>query len=132
MLDGIRLALTLTAMAVVASAAGATITDRPPINVGMATYGSDIRLTVTGASSSPLEATYTLDVTSTSGGGNNHSVQRGRVRLVPGKKVTLITLDLGNLRSGEWAATLQVEAVGGGSYRQDLNSNSAQPKMIVE
>lgn len=132
MLDGIRLALTLTAMAIVASAAGATITDPPPINVGMATYGSDIKLTVTGASNSPLEATYALDVTSNSVGGDNRSVQRGRVRLVPGKKVTLITLNLGNLRSGKWAATLQVEAVGGGSYRQDLSSNSAQPKTTVD
>jgi hypothetical protein len=86
--------------------------------------GSGIRLTVTGAAASPFEAAYALDVSSETVGGNNHSVQRGRVRLVPGKTVTLITLDLGTVRAGNWTATLQVDPVGAGSYRQALSSDA--------
>ena len=132
MADAIYSALALAAVAAAASAGDATMTNPPPINMAMTTQGSGIRLTVSGASISPFEATYVLDVTSDSGGGNNHSLQRGRVRLVPGKKVTLITLDLGNLHTGKWTATLQVDAAGGGSYRQNLNSGSTQPETIVD
>lgn len=99
------------------SALGAQVAPpRPPIYVIADSSGPGVDIKVVGSSATSLEAHYSLEVSSNSGGGTNRSVQSGDVRLLPGVAVTLVTLALGDLSRGEWTARLTVEPRNGAPY----------------
>lgn len=92
--------------------AGAAIVTQP-LNLVLESEGEQTRLLVVGESAVPLLASYELEASSGTG---NRSVQSGTVRLVPRKRVVLVTLSMGG-SSKSWNATLKVSHEAG-SYEQ--------------
>lgn len=90
----------------------ATLAAQPVQLISRPTPGG-IELTVIGASPTPLSASYSLTVT---GGSGNRSTQSGRVRLLPGQRVTLVSLALSGKNGITWSAMLHVEANGYAPY----------------
>ena len=118
---------TMGATAIMTSALGAQLpASRPPIYVVAEPDGPGVRIKVIGASDRELEAHYSLEVTSNSGGGNTRSVQSGDVRLLPGVPVTLVTSALGYVGGGKWTARLSVEPRGGAPYEDLKGSESVE------
>ena len=89
-----------------------------PLNLVLEGEGTAARLLVVGESAVPLTARYELEA---SGGNGNRSVQSGTVRLLPGQRVTLVSLSMSGLPE-TWAAKLRVSH-DGGSYEQARNGD---------
>lgn len=94
-----------------------------PIHIVTEPAGAGVRISVVGDSSRAIEATYSLEVSSETGGGRSRSTQKGTARLKPGAPVTLVTTRLGDLQGGSWTATLHVQPVGGPAYQEVRTSS---------
>ena len=116
-------AVSLAILAAAAPASGAA--GAAPIHLVAEKVGEGVRLQVLGAAREPFEGSYALEVTTDAAAGKNRSTQRGTARLQPGVPVTLVTLTLGNVRSGTWSAKLRVEPSGGSPYEEHQGSNAS-------
>lgn len=101
------------AMAAMGTMGGAT-DGRPITLVTEATTGGVI-VQVVGGASEPTQATYTLEVSSGTTGGNQ-SVQSGTARLAAGQHVVLLTARLGGSAGAKWKAQLNVHPAGQPGY----------------
>ena len=95
-----------------------------PIKLVATDLGSSIQIKVVGDSTTPVDATYALEVSGGPKPGSNRSVQRGRAALKPGVAVTLITLEVGTPNGAGWNANLHVEPHGGPAYDIERHSGA--------
>ncbi|GAA0728872.1 curli-like amyloid fiber formation chaperone CsgH [Sphingomonas japonica] len=89
-----------------------------PIYLETETDGDMVSVRVVGNADAATDATYTLAVSS-GGSGSNRSVQSGRARLEPGRRVTLINLKVSRGGSDDWSAKLDVTPTSSASYTQE-------------
>ena len=91
-----------------------------PIRLVSEPVAGGIRLQVVGASDLPVEAAYSLEVTS-GAASRNRSLQRGTARLAPGVPAILVTLTLGD--AAGWTAVLKVTPETGAPYEQTQSAD---------
>lgn len=94
-----------------------------PVHLVTETVANGVRITVVGRSASAVDAKYALEVSSSAGGSNNRSTQRGSVRLRPGVPVTMMTVVLGTGKGGGWTARLKVEPADAAAYEEVRSSS---------
>ena len=92
-----------------------------PLQLDVATAGDRLTLTVVGAATEPVEARYTLDVVTGTGG--NRSTHSGTAHLASSERRTLSTVTVA-IHSGQpWAATLNVVPSGAVAYSVSRSSD---------
>ncbi|MBR0552540.1 curli-like amyloid fiber formation chaperone CsgH [Stakelama marina] len=87
-----------------------------PIYLATEQHADSVELRVVGEADAATEARYALEVTGGANGNRNRTVQRGTARLVPNRKVVLMTLRLGSQSGTHWTAKLHVEGADGADY----------------
>lgn len=87
----------------------------PPIVLETASVSDGVEVRVVGRANTPVNAVYTLEVSS--GDSGNRSTQKGQVRLQPDREHVLIRLRMGSA-SAKWSARLRVEPEGQEPYEE--------------